>query len=365
MPIEEPLDERGRAALGALLHEGYRARAEGREQIAVERFEAVAARLADARPGTSRPWRKVPTRGGVAAMVSEDGALFYRVPSGEPLAFEPAMAVVDGLEAASVAIFVVSADGNEESQSGKALYDPLAGRRLAQGRHLLLRADATMAYVQRSSDCAWEAWDIVARNKSHELTLPEPAPGWWCREGLARPFLTRDGRWLIATGGAWDLTTRRLTPAVATMTAPLGFAEATSADGRFVAYFRAPLPPESDPMLWRAGAELTLLDLDRGRETTFQDPTFANLANECPLAFVPAPSRLVVLDYNAWSFRVPDLRLLGKRPTSPAAFHSLGLPDPPPQPDCGQMIIATHVDPPPARICEREGFPLPLAFCSR
>ena len=115
----------------------------------------------------------------------------------------------------------------------------------------------------------------------------------------------------------------------------------------------------------RRGAELTLLDLDRGRETTFQDPTFANLANECPLAFVPAPPRLVVLDYNAWSFRVPDLHLLGKRPTSPAAFHSLGLPDPPPQPDCGQMIIATHVDPPPARICEREGFPLPLAFCSR
>ncbi|MEZ4444939.1 MAG: hypothetical protein R3B72_38050 [Polyangiaceae bacterium] len=194
-------------------------------------------------------------------MVSEDGALFYRVPSGEPLAFEPAMAVVDGLEAASVAIFVVSADGNEESQSGRALY-----------------------------------------------------------------------------------------------------AEATSADGRFVAYFRAPLPPEADPMLWRAGAELTLLDLDRGTETTFQDPTFANLANECPLAFVPAPPRLVALDYNAWSFRVPDLRLLGKRPTSPVAFPSLGLPDPPPQPDCGQ-INTPAADPPPARICEREGLPLPLGFC--
>ncbi len=388
---------RDRRELVVLLHHAYREKSLGHEDGAKLLFKLF---VELASPGDepevglgAKKGEVVPARGGVAAIDTPDGPLFFHADTGEPFAFEPGLLLTSeessrgGQPAHGRPLFSVSVGGDEHSYvvdegvtvargRGVAFFDPVAQRLSFQGPTHVYSPRGHLVYAFLFRDCRWHSWDL---EKQHEAQALErhlvPAE---CDDDMKSSYLhdraviSSTDRWLIADGGVWDLRTRQ-------RVVRYGGLPALSPDERFVAYLTAVVFP-GDPEHVRQRNTLVLLDLDSGAVTkTDGSPTRGYegsyiggaVYNPDPVAFDPIAREVSVFHTfaPAVNFAVPTLRFLSR--ANPNLAAAAGVPPlplwapPPPRP---APIPRPIVDPALGErlrkeACLVDGFWVPHAYC--
>ena len=399
--IPEKPKARDRHELVVLLHHAYRERSlghEGAAKLLFKLFVELASQAGRPELGLGGAKRDIlRARGGVAAVDTPDGPVFFHADTGEPFAFEPDVRFTseetseEGQPARGRPLFSVSVAGDEHSYAvdervsdargrGVAFFDPVTQRLLFQGPKHVYSPRGHTVYAFLFRDCRWHAWDLDKQQEAFALERHVvPAE---CSDDARASYLhdrasaSSDGRWLIAEGGVWDLETRRRV--VRHDGLPV-----LSPDERYAAYLKSIAFP-GDLEGFRQRNTLVLTDLRGGTETKTEGPrekqrgnmpSFGGIVmNPDPVRFDPDRLSVSVTVYvEAVSFTVPSLRFLSAS-TGPvpsrgaiaagAALPRWRLPEPRPAPAPAPAADPTLGERLARATCLADGFLLPRAFCS-
>lgn len=400
----EPLKPRDRRELVVLLHHAYRERALGHSDSANLLFKLfVELTSQGGKPELGLGGAKseiVPARGGVAAIDTPDGPVFFHADTGDPFAFEPDVRLTSeetsrgGQPARGLPLFSVSVVGDEHSYPsderassargrGVAFFDPVTQKLSFQGPLHVYPPRGHLVYAFLFRDCRWHAWDLEKQQEAYALeSHVVPAE---CGENVRGSYLderaaiSSDGRWLIAEGGVWDLATRQRV--VRYRGVPV-----LSPDERFVAHLRMSV---EFPVYTGGGVRerntLVLVDLRSGAVMKTEGPLDKErnnmpyiggiVMNPDPVWFDPERRSVSVTVYvEAVTFAVPSLRFLSAStpPVPPEVVIAGGAPPPhwplpeprpvpvpaaPADPALGERLTRST--------CLADGFLVPRAFCMR